>query len=76
MGPSDDEFPVVTNRQRPDLAMVPLELLDELKLVTVPVLEHLVLANSPEIVRWLALAFARIVALKCYLHDTLVMGED
>ena len=77
MRPSGDKLPMVADRQRPDLAVVPLELLDELKLVAVPVLEHLVLADGPEVVRQLRiLTLTRVVAFECNLHDALVVSED
>ena len=45
-------------------------------LVTVPVLEELVLAHGPEIVRRLGVALARVVALERDLHHALVVREE
>ena len=56
--------------------MVAVELLDELELVTIPVLQHLVLAYGPEVMCRLRLAIARVVTLESDLHDTFVVRED
>ena len=45
-------------------------------LVTVPVLEELVLAHGPEVVRRLGVALARVVALERDLHHALVVREE
>lgn len=45
-------------------------------LVTVPVLEELVLAHGPEVVRRLGVALARVVALERDLHHALVVCEE
>lgn len=76
MRASGDELSVIADCQCPNLAMVPLELLNELKFVAIPVFEHLVFADGPEIVRRLALALTRVVSFERYLHDALIVGED
>ena len=76
MGPSDDELAMVADGKRPYLAVVALELLNEFELVAVPVLEHLVFAYGPEVMRRLPLALTRVVTLEGDLHNALVMGEE
>ena len=72
----NNELAVVADRKGPYLAMVAVELLNKLELVAVPVLEHFVLADGPEVMRRLALTLARVVALERDLHDTLIVRED
>ena len=46
-------------------------------LITVPILEHLILAHGPEVVCLLALLqLADIMLLESDLHHTLIMRED
>ena len=73
---SHNKLPVIADCQGPNLAMVSLEFLYELELVTVPIFEHFVFADGPEVMCRLALSLTCVVPLKRNLHDTLVMCKD
>jgi hypothetical protein len=63
----DNKLCLLRDRDRPDLAVVAVHLLDELKLVTVPVLHRLVLADRPKVMA---------VLLERDLHDRVVVRKQ
>lgn len=70
----------MAHSEGPHLPMMPLQLLYQLKLISIPILQHLVLADRPEVVRLLAgvvlLHVAGVVLLEGDLHDGVVVCEE
>lgn len=92
MRAGDYKLARIAHGQRPDFAVVTFKFLNVLELqevrkltfpacmyiylVAVPVLDHLIFAHCPEVMRRLGVKVPHVVILKGNLHHTSVMRED